>query len=189
MDSLDLQKRALRTLVRARMPAPGSAEHVSASVAAQERLARSELVAGARTIALYRALPSECGTASLAAALQAAGKEICYPVVLPEARALVFRRGAGVFVAGSLGVEEPTGVPVPLEEIDLLVVPAVAVDERGRRLGRGKGHYDATLALCRARTIALVFESQLVQEVPVGEHDRRVGAVCTEARLIQVPER
>jgi len=188
MNSLDQQKRALRALVRARMPAPGSAEHVAASVAAQERLLQSELAAAARVIGLYRALPSECGTASLAAALQAGGKEICYPAVVPGARALSFRRGASVFVAGSLGVEEPTGAPVALDEIDLLVVPAVAVDERGGRLGRGKGHYDATLAVCRARSIALVFESQLVPEVPVGEHDHRVAAVCTEARLIRVPE-
>ena len=77
-----------------------------------------------------------------------------------------------------------TGAPVALGEIDLLVVPAVAVDARGRRLGRGKGHYDATLAACRVSSVALVFESQLVPEVPVGEHDQRVGAVCTEARLI-----
>src|SRR5260221_4055963 len=187
MDSLEEKKRALRALVRVRMPRPGSAEHVSASVAAQERLARSEIVSAARVIALYRALPSECGTASLAAALQAAGKEICYPAVLPGARALEFRRGAGVFVAGSLGVHEATGAPVPLAEIDCMVVPAVAVDERAWRLGRGKGHYDATLSTCAARSIALVFESQLVPEVPVGEHDHRVAAVCTEARLIVVP--
>jgi 5-formyltetrahydrofolate cyclo-ligase len=187
MDSLDDQKRALRALVRARLPSPGMPEHVAASVAAQERLASSELVARALVIALYRALPSECGTASLATALQAAGKEICYPAVRAGARELEFRRGVGVFVAGSLGVEEPTGVPVPLAEIELLVVPALAVDERGRRLGRGKGHYDATLAACRGFSVALVFESQLVPEVPVGEHDRRVAAICTERRLFVVP--
>lgn len=189
MDSLDQQKRALRALVRARMPAPGSAEHASASAAAQERLSRSDLAAGARVIALYRAFPSECGTAALAAALEAAGKTVCYPVVQPDARALSFRRGDGVFVAGARGVEEPTGGPIGLDEIDLLVVPAVAVDERGGRLGRGKGHYDATLAVCGAHAIALVFESQLVPEVPVGDHDHRVAGVCTEARLIQVPAR
>ena len=184
MDSLDGRKRALRALVRARMPAPGSDAFVSASAAAQERLAKSALVAGARMVALYRALPSECGTASLAAALEAAGKSLCYPVVLPGERALSFRRGVGVFASGSFGVEEPIGPPVALQDIDLVVVPGVAFDARGARLGRGKGHYDATLALCRALPVGLAFESQLVPEVPVGEHDRRVHAVCTEARLI-----
>ncbi len=61
------------------------------------------------------------------------------------------------------------------------------MDERGGRLGRGKGHYDATLASCRAFSVALIFETQLVPEVPLGEHDRRVSAVCTERRLIVVP--
>ncbi|MGZ6143224.1 MAG: 5-formyltetrahydrofolate cyclo-ligase [Myxococcales bacterium] len=184
MASLDEQKRALRALVRARMPAPGTDGFLSASVAAQERLARSALVAAARMVALYRALPSECGTASLAAALEAAGKSICYPVVLPGERALAFRRGVGVFASGSFGVEEPTGSPVALGSIDLIVVPGVAFDARGARLGRGKGHYDATLAACPAVPVGLAFESQLVPEVPVGEHDRRVHAVCTEARLL-----
>ena len=185
MDSLDQEKSALRAEVRARIPRAGSPAQVAASVAAQERLASSDLAARAGVVGLYRALPTECGTAALAAALQAAGKEICYPVV-GDGRALSFRRGAGVFVSGSLGVEEPTGAPVALDEIDLLVVPAIAVDPRGRRLGRGKGHYDATLLASRAFSVALVFEAQLVPSVPVGEHDRPVSAVCTEARLIIV---
>ena len=185
--SLDEQKRSLRGLVRARMPGAGSPEFVAASLAAQERLLSQVLATDARVIALYRALGAECGTASVATALEAAGREICYPVVVPAERALQFRRGAGIFAAGALGVEEPTGSPVPLGEIELMVVPAQAVDASGRRLGRGRGHYDATLAEYQGPTVALVLDSQLVPEVPVGEHDRRVGAVCTEARWIAVP--
>ena len=183
MLTLDARKNALRADVRKRLPRPGSPEHVSASVAAQERLASAALCARAQVVGLYRALPSECGTASLAAALEALGKELCYPVIRP-ARELIFRRSAGVFVGGALGIEEPTGAEVPLARIELLVVPALAVDERGRRLGRGKGHYDATLAAFSGVSVALVFEAQLVSEVPTGEHDRPVSAVCTEARLI-----
>ena len=184
MDLLDQQKRALRELMRSRLPAQGCAGQLAASAAAQDRLLDSELIRAARVVALYRALPSECGTAALAAALQARGLEPCYPVIQPGARALAFRRG-GAFVPGALGIEEPTGAPVPLSAIDLLVLPAIAVDERGGRLGRGKGHYDATLAICPALSVALVFEVQLVPQVPVGEHDRRVAGVCTEARFIR----
>jgi 5-formyltetrahydrofolate cyclo-ligase len=186
MDSIDSQKRALRALVRSQMPPPRSAACLAASVAAQERLAASSLASGARVVGLYRALPSEIGTGALAAALTAAGKEVCYPIVVPGARCLEFRRSSGVFVPGSLGVEEPTGPPVPLEVVDLLVVPAVAVDPRGFRLGRGRGHYDATLAASSALSVALVFESQLVPSVPLGEHDRPVHAICTEARFLIV---
>src|SRR5205807_1564526 len=151
----------------------------AASAAAQERLARSDLFEKAAVVGLYRALPSECGTAVLAAL--GSGKAVCYPVMVPGERMLAFRRGAGAFVRGALGVEEPTGAPVQLSSIDLLVVPAVAADLGGRRLGRGRGFYDATLAAFSGVTVALVFESQLVPEVPVGEHDRPVSAVCTEA--------
>ena len=160
MPSLDDQKRALRAELRNLLPKPGSPEFVAASVKAQDRLA--------------------------AAALQAQGCEVCYPAVAPGERALQFRRASGAFVAGALGVEEPTGAPVSLDQIGLLVVPALAVDSSGRRLGRGKGHYDATLAACRGPSVALVFDSQLVPEVPVGEHDRRVGAVCTDLRWVSV---
>ena len=187
MASLDDQKRALRAEVRARFPKAGSPELAAASARAQERLAATALQTGARVIGLYRALPSECGTASAGTALEAAGRQVCYPAVVPGVRALQFRRTSGAFAAGALGVEEPTGAPVPLDEIDLLVVPAIAVDAAGRRLGRGKAHYDATLLAYKGPSVALVIDSQLVREVPVGEHDRRVGAVCTELRWIAVP--
>ena len=130
MLSLDEQKRALRGRVRSLLPAPGSAEQISASVAAQERLASSQLAAEAQVIALYRALPSECGTASLAAALQAAGKEICYPVVLPGRRELEFRRGVGVFVPPSSA--EPAASRFPrllgaLEHLDRVAARPLAL--------------------------------------------------------------
>jgi 5-formyltetrahydrofolate cyclo-ligase len=183
MVSLDEQKRSLRALVRARMPKRDSIDFALASAAAQHRLAAAAAASPTPLVALYRALPSECGTETVAAALERAGREVCYPVVVPGSRPLQFRK-AGRFVAGALGVEEPTGDPVALSDIGFLVVPAVVADGRGGRIGRGRGHYDATLAAYAGQSVALVFESQLVPEVPVGEHDVRVGAVCTDARWI-----
>jgi 5-formyltetrahydrofolate cyclo-ligase len=181
---LDAQKNELRKLVRGRMPRPGTPEFDAASQAAQERLASRLLREDEpAVIGLYRALKSECATAALAELLTQMGREVAYPVVRPGERALEFRRGDR-FALGALGIEEPTGEIVELSRLELLVVPAVAVDSAGRRLGRGRGHYDATLAACECPAVALVFESQLAPEVPVGEHDRRVGAVCTEARFI-----
>jgi len=172
--TLEERKTALRAEVRRRTR--GTPE---ASRAAQERLLASGLLNG--TVGLYRALPSECGTDLLASAL---GERACFPCVAPGQSELEFRREGGAWVRGPLGVQEPGGDKVPLGEIDVLVVPAVAVDLQGHRLGRGRGHYDATLAAFAGRSAALVFESQLVPEVPVGEHDRPVDAVCTEARLV-----
>ncbi len=176
MATLEERKNALRARLRSR-PRGGP----EASRAAQELLLASGLLAG--TVGLYRALPSECGTDLLASAL---GDRACFPCVVPGEPVLQFRREGAEWSRGALGVREPGGEPVPLRTIDVLVVPAVAVDAQGRRLGRGRGHYDATLAAFPGRSVALVFESQLVPEVPVGEHDHPVDAVCTEARLLQV---
>jgi 5-formyltetrahydrofolate cyclo-ligase len=172
--TLEERKNALREELRHRPR--GTPE---ASRAAQERLLASGLLSG--TVGLYRALPSECRTDLLASAL---GERACFPCVVPGQAELQFRREGGAWARGPLGVLEPRGEPVPLRDIDVLVVPALAVDLHGHRLGRGRGHYDATLAAFAGRSAALVFESQLVPEVPVGEHDRPVGAVCTEARLV-----
>jgi 5-formyltetrahydrofolate cyclo-ligase len=172
--TLEERKNALREELRRRPR--GTPE---ASRAAQERLLASGLLSG--SVGLYRALPSECGTDLLAAAL---GERACFPCVVPGQAELQFRREGGAWARGPLGVLEPRGEPVPLRDIEVLVVPAIAVDLRGHRLGRGRGHYDATLAAFAGRSAALVFESQLVPEVPVGDHDRPVDAVCTEARLV-----
>jgi 5-formyltetrahydrofolate cyclo-ligase len=172
--TLEERKAAVREEVRRR---PRGAPE--AARAAQERLLASGLLTG--TVGLYRALPSECGTDLLASAL---GDRACFPCVVPGRAELEFRRAGGAWARGALGVHEPTGEVVELRDIETLVVPAVAVDLEGRRLGRGRGHYDATLGAFGGRSIALVFESQLVPEVPVGEHDHPVDAVCTEARLV-----
>jgi 5-formyltetrahydrofolate cyclo-ligase len=181
---VDRITRALRTEVKARMPPPGSPEHAAASRAAQERLLA--VTGAARTVGLYRALPSECATSLMADALRRAGKDVCYPVIQAGRRELAFRRGEGDFRRGALGIEEPTGPEVELAKIDLLVVPAIAVDRSGHRLGRGKGHYDATLEGYRGRSVALVFETQIVENVPAAAHDRRVTAICTDARFLEV---
>lgn len=183
MDDLDAAKRTVRAQVRARLPPAGTGAHASLSATAQARLAASAVLAAARRVALYRALPSEVATDALAGALVLAGKSLCFPAVNLDA--LEFREASGAFVRGALGVEEPRGPVVPLADIDLLVVPAVAVDASGHRLGRGKGYYDRALAGFRGVTVALVFESQLVPSVPVGEHDRRVEWICTDARLVR----
>ena len=204
---LDRSKRALREAVkvRCRLPAPALE---AASSAAQARLLASGLLDGARVIGLYCALPSEVKTSALEEALPAFGARICLPAVQAHQRPLAFHLAGGPLRRGPLGVHEPVphgdapgvrtqgastslpldsapGAPVPLEAIDAFVLPGLAADAMGRRLGRGRGHYDATLALApRALRILLLLDAGLVPEVPVGEHDALLDAVCTESRLL-----
>jgi 5-formyltetrahydrofolate cyclo-ligase len=187
--TIDERKRALRVAMRERRRSLPTDQRESASRAAQERLARSPLAAAAQIIGIYASLPAEVSTDALGRALAADGKLVCYPAVRDDVRALDFREaGSDAFRLGALGVQEPRGAAVELSRIELFVVPAVAVDLDGRRLGRGRGHYDATLAAAapRAQRVALVFDWQVVDEVPVDGHDERMDAVCTDARLIRI---
>ena len=190
-DSVAEHKRTLRAALRERRPLLDAGALHSASEAAQSRLLREELIFGANTVALYAALPREVQTEALGRMLAAAGKRICFPAVRGDERVLEFREieddtGKGLLL-GALGIHEPSGTQVPLACIDFFVLPALAVDLHGRRLGRGRGHYDATLAAAapRALRVALVFDWQVVDEVPVREHDQCVDAVCTELRFIR----
>lgn len=88
---------------------------------------------------------------------------------------------------GSFHIEEPTGNDVAdPSEIELVVVPAVAYDRRGNRLGRGKGFYDRLLSTTKATKVGVGYEFQLVDEVPVEPHDVGVDIVITQNSTIIV---
>ena len=87
-------------------------------------------------------------------------------------------------MTGRFGLLEPAGPrlgPGALAAADVVVVPALAVDRRGARLGRGRGYYDRALAHARpgAVLVAVVFDDELVDALPAEPHDRRVSAVVT----------
>jgi len=145
----------------------------------------------ARAVALYVPMGAEVDTAELALRASAAGKRVAWPRLRESGLALGFAScEPSDLVAGPAGTREPPSAAAPalLEELDLVVVPGVAFDEEGRRLGRGRGHYDATLALLPERTVrvGLAFELQMVERVPCEAHDVRLDAVVTERRVVSV---
>lgn len=83
---------------------------------------------------------------------------------------------------GAFHIEEPSeGTPADPATMELIIVPAVAYDRRGNRLGRGKGFYDRLLATTKATTIGVAYDFQLVDELPVEPHDTPVQIVLTES--------
>ena len=87
---------------------------------------------------------------------------------------------------GVIGVPEPVdGLPLPVADIDLVIVPGLAFDKSGNRLGRGRGLYDRFLAHRDFRGVAcgLALEEQMVPEVPLEEIDVRVNMLVTDARV------
>ncbi len=84
---------------------------------------------------------------------------------------------------GSFHIEEPTGTDTSsIDDMEMIVVPAVAYDRTGNRVGRGKGYYDRLLAGSRARKIGVGYDFQLVDMIDADPHDVRVDVVITESR-------
>lgn len=149
---------------------------------AQRGLAALSSFQAARTIALYAAEPFEVPTHALWA-----GHRVCLPRVHKGTRLLSFHAvasPAALLPHGRLKLlEPPEGSPsIPLDEIDLWVVPGVGFTRAGDRLGRGAGYYDTTLKLARAGAlkIGLTFECCVVETLPTEPHDIRMDEVVTE---------
>ena len=135
---------------------------------------------------LFRLRPP---TDAIAAACLVQGKLTAYPRLTSSERALAYAVCApSDLIPGLLGTREPPRLAPSADpsRLDLVLVPGVAFDLQCRRLGRGRGHYDATLAQLsgRAVRVGLAFELQLVAEVPFEPHDAPVDAVVTEARVV-----
>ncbi|MBO0651844.1 5-formyltetrahydrofolate cyclo-ligase [Streptomyces triculaminicus] len=160
--------------------------------AAEAALARRALelpeLAGARTVAAYVSVGSEPGTRALLDALRARGVRVLLPVLLPD-NDLDWApyRGADRLVRASKGLLEPDGErlgPDAVTGADAVLLPGLAVDDRGLRLGRGGGSYDRVLArLERAGAdparVVLLYDDEVVARVPEEPHDHPVHAVVT----------
>lgn len=148
------------------------------------RLIEARCEAGA-LIALYASKGSEVETRELDEALRAGGFRVAYPKVVDETRVLgLYEVEIGELVAGTWGLREPhdRATLVAIEDVAAFVVPGVAFDRAGGRIGWGKGHYDATLAVARANSVrvGLAFECQMMESVPRESHDQALDAIVTE---------
>jgi 5-formyltetrahydrofolate cyclo-ligase len=183
-------KHALRERVLAARLKLSPELRTARSRAACERLAGLEEFRAARAVALYASIGAEVETGPLAEEIARAGKALAWPRAVSPGRVLGFAVAArDELVPGPRGTREPPAAApaLPADALDLVVVPGVAFDADGRRLGRGGGFYDATLAALpeRVARLALAFELQVVDAVPDEPHDAAVDAVVTEARVLR----
>ncbi|MGW0466998.1 5-formyltetrahydrofolate cyclo-ligase [Streptomyces sp. NPDC003027] len=160
--------------------------------AAAERLGRGALelpeLAGASTVAAYVSVGREPGTRALLDLLRARGTRVLLPVLLPDNDLdWAAYEGPERLAKAGRGLLEPTGPrlgPDAVCEADVVLLPGLAVDERGMRLGRGGGSYDRVLArLARADAhpalVVLLYANEVVARVPEEPHDHPVHAVVT----------
>ncbi|MGY1591265.1 5-formyltetrahydrofolate cyclo-ligase [Geodermatophilus sp. SYSU D00708] len=181
-DDVAAVKAALRTRFRARREVRPAVERAAAAAAVTAALLDG--LAGVRTLAAFVPDATEPGAGRLPAAYSRLGARVLLPVVPPEGRELGWAVDRGRLAPGRFGLLEPVGPrlgPTALGTAEVVVVPAVAVARSGVRLGRGGGYYDRALRHARpeARLVALVFDDELVDELPSEPHDGPVTAVVT----------
>jgi 5-formyltetrahydrofolate cyclo-ligase len=141
----------------------------------------------AKTVGCYVALPYEVQTWRMIEGMIAQGKRVAVPVSEPRTKRLSLsevRAPARELARGRFGVWEPRPSarrPVPIRDVDLLLVPGVAFDRRGHRLGHGHGYFDRFLARVpkTTPTVGLAFRFQLLDRLPVTSRDRAVQTILT----------
>ncbi|MFD9909214.1 5-formyltetrahydrofolate cyclo-ligase [Streptomyces sp. NPDC059063] len=185
-------KRTLRGEILAvrRRLTPDDVEEKAAALA--ERALDLPELATARTVAAYVSVGGEPGTRALLDTLHARGTRVLLPALLPDNDLdWAAYDGAGSLArvqhAGKMDLLEPAGErlgPDAVLEADAVLLPGLAVDARGMRLGRGGGSYDRVLArLERAGAgpalVVLLYDTEVVEQVPAETHDRPVHAVVT----------
>jgi 5-formyltetrahydrofolate cyclo-ligase len=146
----------------------------------------------AQLVSAFVGVGSEVETIPLIESALAAGKRLAVPWVDGRELRLFSLSGVGELAPAPFGLLEPPpdlraddSRSVLPSEVDLFIVPGVAFDRRGGRLGHGRGYYDGLLGLARrgASFIAAAFECQMVEAVPMTERDVFVDAVATERML------
>ena len=188
-------KQAMRTAVAAARDALDPGWRARASAALVERIAALSTYAAARTVLLTAPFRTEWDAGPLIARSLAAGKTVVLPRVDEGSRMLELKRVADPerdIVAGYRGLPEPDArcERVAASSIDWVLVPGIAFDRSGGRLGYGGGYYDRLLALpgmARAFSVGLAFDFQIVAALPADPWDRPVNAVVTDRQTTLIP--
>jgi 5-formyltetrahydrofolate cyclo-ligase len=188
-DAAESEKRALRAQIRERRRIRTSTERSTASAAITQHLVDLATGLGARSISAYLSLPDEPGTRDFVA--WACGQDI--RVLLPVSREDGLLDWApydgGDEELDILGLPTPATEllgPIAINDVDLIVIPAAAVDRTGMRMGWGRGYFDKTLGSMEKcpPVYAVIFDDELVDSVPRERHDMPVTGVVTPSGIV-----
>jgi len=182
------QKSALRKQIREALQTISPAVRAVESIELCDRL--EPQLQSARTILFFAPLPEEPDVWPLLEKLLPTKRICALPAFDSATGTYSARRVQNLttdIAAGKFGIHEPSAgcAEMPLEKFDLILVPAVAFDWRGHRLGRGGGFYDRLLAKARGIKCGVAFDRQMVKEIPAGTHDVRMDFIVTPTRCLR----
>ena len=181
-------KEQLRTEALARRDGLDAAFRERAAQAIKARALDLSGLRGVNPVGGYWPIRSEVDPRPLMEALLERGQDVALSQVLHPHLSWRLWRPGDVLVKGGFGVREP-GPDAPEVFPRALLVPLVAFDRRGGRIGYGKGYYDRAIAALEAQhpilTIGLAYAVQEIEQVPVEDHDRHLDVVITETELIR----
>ena len=189
-DAIADAKRALRADLRERRQLLSEQVREAAEAGIHAQLDALVAEHGARSISCFLSTPAEPGTRSFVADAVARGIRVLLPVTRADGLLdWAVATPEGDIAEGMYGLPEPVGEllgPIAVNDVDLLVIPAAAVDESGMRLGWGRGFFDKTLgSMERCPPVyAVVYDSEVLDELPSDVHDQPVTGVVTPTRTI-----
>ncbi len=189
-DGIDDAKRALRADLRERRQQRSEAAREVATAGITAQLDALVASHGARSLSCFLAAPTEPGTQDFIRGAVARGIRVLLPITRADGLLdWAVAEPDGEIAEGLFGMPEPTGEvlsPLAVNDVDLLVIPAAAVDHSGMRLGWGRGYFDKTIGSMEhcPPVYAVIFDSELVDEVPRDRHDQPVTGVVTPTRTV-----
>ena len=191
-NKLVTEKQVLRRRLLLRLREQRETACQSRSRAIARRLRRLKMYRRAKTLLCYVAFDGEVETRAILRRALDDGKRVAVPVPVPSTKRLlaveICDPDRDLRVTGPFGIPHPPRAwrRVPVKKLDLVLMPGVAFDRRGHRLGRGGGYFDRFLIRlpASAKRVGLAFEFQLVDELPVESHDLPACAVVTEKEAI-----
>ena len=187
MDDKDQMRRALAAQRSAHHKAHGEAEAQALAEFVSSNANKQLGAISDKIIAAYLPMGGELDPRPLMQVLQKNGNSICLPVCINEHAPLVFRRYRhnDALLPDDMGIAAPRATAQQVTP-DIVLLPLLAFDGQGHRLGRGGGFYDRTLAELKKRSdcrfIGLAFDMQMVDKCPIAPHDEALHAVLTPSK-------
>lgn len=177
------EKKELRKIIRSLKAGYTAEERLKKSLPIERKVLQLPQIAEAQTILLYHALPDEVNTSLLLEQLsnrRMGNKRIALPVVTGDI--LILKEYIPEMMESGYNkiLEPSTQDVIDPSEIDLAIIPGVAFDKAGNRMGRGKGFYDKLLPYIKCTTVGLAFDFQMVERIPCEEFDKPLDMVITE---------